>query len=82
MGPTMSKVITYGGIGAGAMFPVKSLYNSGQENRGVLNSAVHLAAGTAVGAGVAGTAVYFGTGMNVLKDGPMNVAKKIAKGVF
>lgn len=82
MNPTLAKAITYGGVGAGALFPVKSLYNSGQENRGLINSTAHLAVGTAVGGAVAGGAAYFGAGLNVLKDGPMEVAKKLAKGAF
>ena len=59
------------GTAVGAAFPMKSLYNSGQENRGVINTAVHLGVSAAVGAG-AGYATNLGI---------MAIAGKIAKGV-
>ena len=48
----VAKAIIAGGAVAGAMFPAVSLYNSGQEDRGLLNTAAHLAVSGAVGAGV------------------------------
>lgn len=57
------------GTVVGAAIPMSSLYTSGQENRGVLNTAVHLAGATAVGGAV-------GYGANL---GLLALASKIAK---
>lgn len=59
------------GTAVGAAFPMKSLYNSGQENRGLISTGLHLGV-----AGAVGTAAGFGTNLGV-----MAIAGKIAKGV-
>lgn len=61
---------------AGVAFPMKSLYNSGRDNRGFINSTFHFSAASAVGAGVA-------LGGNAISGGAIgDVAKSIAKGVL
>ena len=57
------------GTVAGVAIPMNSLYTSGQENRGILNTAAHFA-----GASVVGGAVGYGTNMGVLA-----IASKIVK---
>lgn len=59
------------GTAVGVAFPMKSLYNSGQENRGVVSTTAHLGISAAVGTG-AGYATNLGI---------MAIAGKIAKGV-
>ena len=59
------------GTVVGAAFPMKSLYNSGQENRGLISTGFHLGIAGAVGVG-AGYATNLGA---------MAIASKIAKGV-
>lgn len=81
----IAKAIAYGGIGVGAMFPAKSLYNSGQEDRGLLNTAAHLAVGNAVGGAIGYGAIYGATAYGINKVGPEileetpNFVKNIAK---
>lgn len=57
------------GTAVGAAIPISSLYTSGQENRGILNTAAHFA-----GASVVGGAVGYGTNL-----GALAIAAKIAK---
>ena len=72
---TGKSLLATAAVTAGVAFPLKSLYNSGQENRGLINSTFHVSAASAVGAGVI-------AGGNALSDGTIvNVAKQIAKGV-
>ena len=77
MNDTLAKAIAYGGLGVGTMFPVKSMYNSGQENRGFISSTLHVAGATAVGGaiGFGADAISGGIASNSVK----NVAAKIAK---
>ena len=79
MNDTLAKAIAYGGLGVGAMFPVKSMYNSGQENRGVISSTLHVAGATAVGGaiGFGADALSGGIASSSIK----NIAGKIAKGL-
>lgn len=68
------KIIATAATAAGVAFPVQSLYNSGQQNRGFINSTVHLGVASAVGAAAI-------VGGNALSGGTINdVAKSIAKG--
>ena len=71
----IAKAIAYSGIGIGAMFPAKSLYNSGQEDRGIVNTAAHLAVGGAVGGAIGYSANYLS------KDIASGIAKAISKSV-
>lgn len=73
MNPTLGKAIAIGTTAVGATLPFKSLYTSGQENRGVINTGLHMAGASAIGAGIAfgGSAL---SGMNILE-----IATKIAK---
>lgn len=71
----IAKAIAYGGIGVGAMFPAKSLYNSGQEDRGIINTAAHLAVGGAVGGAIGYGASYLS------EDIASGIAKAISKSV-
>lgn len=81
----IAKAIAYGGIGAGAMFPATSLYNSGEENRGVINTAAHLAVSGAVGGAIGYGAIYGATTYGMKNVGPEilegtpNFVKNIAK---
>lgn len=68
-----------GGIastGVAVGMPISSLYTSGQENRGFINSAAHLAGATVVG-GALGAGISIGT--SALTG--MDIAKMIAKGM-
>lgn len=73
MNPTLGKAIAIGTTAVGAALPISSLYTSGQENRGIINTSLH-----AVGAGAIGTGLAFGgsvlSGANALE-----LAAKIAK---
>lgn len=54
MNPT--NLMIAGGIAtsaASSLIPVSSMYKSGQENRGVLNTGAHLIGATAIGGGLA-----------------------------
>lgn len=71
---TGKSLLATAAVTAGVAFPAKSLYNSGKENRGFINSTMHFSAASAVGAGVI-------LGGNALSGGTIaDVAKTIAKG--
>lgn len=73
MNSTLGKAIAIGTTAVGATLPISSLYTSGQENRDIINTGVHMAGAGAIGAGIAfgGSAL---SGTNILE-----IATKIAK---
>ena len=73
MNPTLGKAIAIGTTAVGATLPLNSLYTSGQENRGAINTTLHMVGAGAIGAGISfgGSAI---SGTNILQ-----IASKIAK---